>query len=44
FVPGVIVDYVAGRALPRASNWLKPTCERKKLRELASTRRGARDR
>ena len=29
FVPGVIVDYVAGRALPRASNWLKPTCGEK---------------
>ena len=41
FVPGVIVDYAAGRALPRASNWLKPTCEaaqRKRLRELASTK------
>lgn len=41
FVPGVIVDYAAGRALPRASNWIKPTCEaaqRKKLRELSLKR------
>ncbi|CAM9999610.1 unnamed protein product [Discosporangium mesarthrocarpum] len=27
FVPGAIVDYAAGRALPRASKWIKPTCE-----------------
>lgn len=44
FVPGVIVDYAAGRALPRASTWIKPTCEaaqRKKLRELASLKRSS---
>lgn len=36
FVPGAIVDYAASRALPRASNWIKPTCEmaqRRKVRE-----------
>ncbi|KAG5191028.1 hypothetical protein JKP88DRAFT_297022 [Tribonema minus] len=27
-VPGFLVDYAAARALPRASTWLKPTCER----------------
>jgi hypothetical protein len=27
FVPGFIVDYAARRALPRASTWLRPTCE-----------------
>mmetsp|Transcript_16591 Transcript_16591/g.23452 ORF Transcript_16591/g.23452 Transcript_16591/m.23452 type:complete len:297 (+) Transcript_16591:194-1084(+) len=28
FVPGFLVDYASARALPRASSWLKPTCER----------------
>lgn len=35
FVPGAIVNYAAARALPRASSWVKPTCEatqRKKAR------------
>ncbi|CBJ29186.1 conserved unknown protein [Ectocarpus siliculosus] len=34
FVPGAIVDYAAGRALPRASNWIKPTCEAAQRRKL----------
>ncbi|CAM9918887.1 unnamed protein product [Choristocarpus tenellus] len=43
FVPGAIVDYAAGRALPRASNWIKPVCEaaqRKRLRAAAVTSSG----
>lgn len=37
FVPGAIVDYAAGRALPRASNWIKPTCEAAQRRKLRAT-------
>ncbi|CAM9315574.1 unnamed protein product [Ectocarpus sp. 4 AP-2014] len=33
-VPGAIVDYAAGRALPRASKWIKPTCEAAQRRKL----------
>lgn len=39
FVPGGVVDYASGRALPRASNWIKPTCEaaqRRKMRALGT--------
>ncbi|CAN0409718.1 unnamed protein product [Pylaiella littoralis] len=36
FVPGAVVDYAAGRALPRASNWIKPTCEAAQRRLLRS--------
>lgn len=34
FVPGGVVDYAAGRALPRASNWIKPTCEAAQRRKV----------
>lgn len=37
FVPGAIVDYAAGRALPRASNWIKPTCEAAQRRKLRAS-------
>lgn len=33
FVPGAIVDYAAGRALPRASTWIKPVCEARQRRK-----------
>ncbi|CAN0022667.1 unnamed protein product [Phaeothamnion confervicola] len=41
FVPGFIVDYAAARALPRASVWLKPTCEAAQRRKERDQRRAA---
>ncbi|KAG5187518.1 hypothetical protein JKP88DRAFT_178923 [Tribonema minus] len=41
-VPGFLVDYAAARALPRATAWVKPACERvQAARDREAARRAA---